>query len=95
MADVGNESGYSSEVSIVPVSKEIALSESYHNFGDVQVDSTASWTLHIRNIGTDTLIVSNITNTLSIYSIVTTDGKVNPGDRLTVTVFCLPSAITS
>ncbi|MCH7763587.1 MAG: DUF1573 domain-containing protein, partial [Candidatus Marinimicrobia bacterium] len=95
VADVGNESGYSSEVSIVPVSKEIALSESYHNFGDVQVDSTASWTFHIRNIGTDTLIVSNITNTLSIYSISTTSGHVNPGDSLAVTVVFLPSAITS
>ena len=91
---VGNESGFSNEVSAAPVSKEIVLSDSSNSFGDVQVETTKEWTLYIRNVGTDTLTVSNIsTPSLSVFSLSSTSGVINPSDSLGITVSFTPTAI--
>ncbi len=89
----GNESKFSSEVNAIPVSKEIALTDTTHNFGDVQIDSISYWVFYIKNIGNDTLNFSNITNSLTVYSLSDTSGQINPSDSLEITISFNPSVI--
>lgn len=89
----GNESEFSNEVSITPISREVALSDTLYNFSNVQIDTTSEWTFYIKNVGTDTLTISNITYSLTVYSLSVISGQIDPSDSLGINVSFTPPDI--
>ena len=89
----GNGSAFSTEVNATPVSKEILLSDNSYNFGNVQIDSSASWSFYIKNIGTDSLTVSNITKSISEYSLSQTSCGIDTSDSVSIEILFSPSSI--
>jgi hypothetical protein len=78
-------------VSAKLVSKEIGLSATSHDFGNVRVDSASHWTFYIKSVGTDTLTVSNISKSLAGYSLSATSGQIDPSNTLGITVSFTPA----
>ena len=72
---------------------EIALSDTLLDFGVVEIDSSASQTLWIYSVGTDTLEVSGLSTTVdySAESGVPLPALVPPADSLEVTVIFSPT----
>ncbi|MBN1351842.1 gliding motility-associated C-terminal domain-containing protein [candidate division KSB1 bacterium] len=48
---------------------DIDISETEHDFGDVPIATTAPWEFTIKNVGTDTLIISKLSLTESVFSV--------------------------
>jgi len=72
---------------------DIELSPDTLNFDSVFVDDSDTLELQVSNIGTDILVVSNITTDNVDYSVDTTNFNLPPNDSQTVLVIFTPSSV--
>jgi len=59
-------------------------------FGSVEVGNTKKDIFWVRNIGTDVLNVTDITNELSVFSVESTSFSIEPGDSASIEVYFAP-----
>ncbi|MBD3342234.1 MAG: choice-of-anchor D domain-containing protein, partial [Candidatus Lokiarchaeota archaeon] len=91
----GNESEFSNEAEatpfyISPDPPKISLSESSYNFGSVELNTTKSWQLIIKNLGEQILLFADIKNSQSVFSAMPTSGAVPQNDSLIVELSFTP-----
>jgi len=72
----------------------IAVTDTAYHFGDVMVGAVSRDTLIVRNYGSDTLHITNITTTHAAFAVNITAFDLLPGDTQKVVISFSPSAIT-
>lgn len=87
----GNESDFSDEVNAMPLESNILLSSTQYYFGNVLVDSSESRILTIKNIGVDTLIISDVNWKYPVFSVSDTSGLILPDDSLEIIIIFMPN----
>jgi hypothetical protein len=85
--DLGGNIGF------VFIEPDISLSDTTIAFGNLAVGATAYDTVFVRNIGTDSLVVSSITNSLPEYTPAPTSFVVLPGDSQLVEISFSPASL--
>ncbi|MCK4663823.1 MAG: choice-of-anchor D domain-containing protein, partial [Bacteroidales bacterium] len=76
---------------IVQGSPAIALSDTAFHFGDVYINSISTDTLLISNTGCDTLFITNITSSISEFTVDTTFLNIIPGDSAEIFITFAPT----